>query len=169
MLALSELNEKFIDRPSPSLLLVVPICVVMILGILAVMIGFYLTERIERFGAIFIISSGLVALIYTVLTLLALGMTRYRLDQTGIDIRFGIWHRFYAWQELTGFYQQKGFFAAKVNLPGATPCVRLTDAVVLKMKNGKVLYLTPKDSSQMLEKLSILTKALVPSPNVTNI
>jgi len=150
-----EKPEKFIDRPSPSILLVILICLVMILGLLAIPFGFYLIfAKIVLYSAIFMIGGGLLALLYTSLTLVALSQTRYSLNQIGVDIRFGIWHRFFAWEEFNGYHLHKGFFGNKISSPGVSPCVRLNDAVILKMKNGKVVYLTPKDSNLMLNKLA---------------
>lgn len=153
---------SYVDQPAPSFFLLIIIGIVLILGLLGVPWGFYLVGKISLVGSIFIISCAFFALFYTSLTLLALGTTKYSLDKTGIDIRFGIWHRFFVWQEIKGFYQQKGFFANKVNLPGATPCVRLSNAVVLKLATGKLIFLTPKDSFKMLEKIA----GFIPPANV---
>ncbi len=148
-------NDKFIDRPFPSLILIILISLVLVLGLIAVPIGFKLIGKIRLFGAILVIISSIVAILYTSLTLLALVWTKYSLNRSGIDIRFGIWHRNFAWQEINGFYQHKGFFATKVSLPGATPCVRLTNAVILKLTTGKLIYLTPKDTDKMLSKIAL--------------
>jgi hypothetical protein len=154
-------QDKLIDHPSSSLLLVIIISLVLILGLLAIPFGIFLIGKIRLIGAIFIIGCAFLALLYTSLTLLALGTTKYSLNQKGIDIRFGIWHRYFSWGEFNDFYQHKENFAFKVNTPGATPCVRLNNAVVLKMKNGKIIYLTPKDSSQMINKLGgFITKSI---------
>ena len=126
----------------------------MILGLLAIAKGFYLLNQLKSVGAIIVIGIGFLALVYTYLTFIALFTTKYRLDRKGIDLRFGIWHRFFAWTEVDDFYQQKGFFANKVHLPGASPCVRLNDAVILKMKNGNLIFLTPKNSLQIMEKIA---------------
>ncbi len=150
-------NDQFIDRPFPSLLLIFLISLVLVLGLLAAPIGFSLIGKIKLFGAIFVIISSIVAILYTSTTLLALVWTKYSLNHFGIDIRFGIWHRAFAWQEINGFYQHKGFFATKVSLPGETPCVRLTNAVVLKLTNGRLIYLTPQDPDKMLSKITLFT------------
>jgi hypothetical protein len=147
-------NDIFIDRPFPSLLLIILISLVLVLGLLAAPIGFNLIGKIRLFGAIFVIIISGVAILYTSLTLIALVSTKYSLDQTGLDIRFGIWHRVFAWNEINGVYQYKGFFATKVGLPGETPCVRLTNAVILKLTTGKLIYLTPKDTDKMLSKIT---------------
>jgi len=151
---LQQENDKFIDRPFPSLLLIILISLVLVLGLLAVPIGFYLIGKIKLFGAIFVIIISGVAILYTSLTLIALCSTKYSLDRTRIDIRFGVWHRSFTWQDINGFYQHKGFFATKVSLPGETPCVRLTNAVILKLTTGKLIYLTPKDTDKMLSKIT---------------
>lgn len=146
-------QDKFIDQPSPSFLLLIIISLVLILALLAIPFGIFLIGKIKLIGAIFIIVCAFLALFYSSLTLLALGTTKYSLNQKGINIRFGIWQRYFVWEEINNYYQHKANFALKVTSPGATPCVRLNNAVVLKVKNGKFIYLTPKDSSQMLVKL----------------
>jgi hypothetical protein len=147
-------QDKFIDQPSPSFLLVIIISLVLILSLLAVPFGIFLIGKIKLIGAIFVIGCAFLALFYSSLTLLALGTTKYSLNQKGINIRFGIWQRYFPWEEVNNYYQHKDNFALKVTSPGVTPCVRLNNAIVLKMKNGKFVYLTPKDSAQMLAKLN---------------
>lgn len=147
-------QDKFIDQPSPSFLLVIIISLVLILSLLAVPFGIFLIGKIKLAGAIFIIGCAFLALFYSSLTLLALGTTKYSLNQKGINIRFGIWQRYFPWGEVNNYYQHKENFALKVTSPGVTPCVRLNNAIVLKMKNGKFIYLTPKDLSQMLAELN---------------
>ncbi len=147
-------KETYLDKPVPSILLIVIVSSNLILGLLALPLGFFLIGKIPLIGPIFIFSCAFLALLYTGLTLFALGTTKYYLDTSGIDIRFGIWHRFFAWSEFNGFERQKKVFVFNISSLGSTPCVRLKDALVLRQKNGKLIYLTPNDSYQMLEKIA---------------
>jgi hypothetical protein len=156
MLSTESLNhqDKFIDHPYPSFLLVIATSLVLILSLLAIPFGIFLVGKIKLTGSIFVIGCAFLALFYSILTLLALGTTRYSLNQKGINIRFGIWRRYFPWAEVNNYYQHRDNFAFKVTSPGMTPCARLNNAIVLKMKSGKFIYLTPKDVSQMLVKLN---------------
>jgi len=114
---------------------------------------FFFIGKIPIVGPVLIICCAALALLYTILTLFALGSTRYCLDRTGIDIKFGIWHRFFPWQELNGYEVHQKNFVFKVNSTGTTPCVRLNNALVLRRTNGKPLYLTPQDPDRVLSKI----------------
>ncbi len=81
--------------------------------------------------------------------------TYYAVSAKGIDIRYGPWTRTYPWSDFTAAYWQKGMFATRIGWPSVTPCVRLTDAVLLKRKKrGFGLYLTPNDPRAFLQKVA---------------
>lgn len=112
-----------------------------------------LIGKITSVYPILIVGFASLALLYTILTLIALGTTQYHLDETGINVRFGIWQKFLPWQTIEGFYQENSFFATKVKVPGTTPCVRLSNALVLVTKDRKMIFLTPKDFSKMADRI----------------
>ncbi|HEX6031260.1 MAG TPA: hypothetical protein VFY90_07495 [Tepidiformaceae bacterium] len=52
-------------------------------------------------------------------------------------------------------YWQRGMFATRIGWPSVTPCVRLTNAVLLKRKSSWFgLYLTPNDPRAFLNTLT---------------
>lgn len=87
--------------------------------------------------------------------------TYYTVDAEGIQVRYGPWTRRYPWSDFSAAYWQKGMFASRIGWPSATPCVRLTDAVLLKRKGKWLgLYLTPNDSRAFLARISELAPEL---------
>jgi hypothetical protein len=87
--------------------------------------------------------------------------TYYTLSPEGLIVRYGPWKRGYAWSDFARAEWQRGMFATRIGWPSTTPCVRFTDAVVLR-RNGKVfgLYLTPNDSRALLKRISELAPDL---------
>jgi hypothetical protein len=87
--------------------------------------------------------------------------TYYTLTPAGLLVRYGPWKHRYTWAEFVGATWQRGMFATRIGWPSVTPCVRLTDAVMLRRK-GKLfgLYLTPNDSRAFLNRVSELAPAL---------
>ena len=76
-------------------------------------------------------------------------------------MRYGPWTRRYPWSDFSAAYWQKGMFASRIGWPSATPCVRLTDAVLLKRKGKWLgLYLPPNDSRAFLARISELAPEL---------
>lgn len=87
--------------------------------------------------------------------------TYYTVDAEGLQVRYGPWTRRYPWSDFSAAYWQKGMFASRIGWPSATPCVRLTDAVLLKRKGKWLgLYLTPNDSRAFLGRISELAPEL---------
>lgn len=90
--------------------------------------------------------------------------TYYAIGPEGIAVKYGPWKRTYAWSDFERAYWQRGMFTGSIGWPSVTPCVRLTDAVVLKRRKGKggrrPLYLTPNDSRLFLVKISELAPEL---------
>ena len=87
--------------------------------------------------------------------------TYYTLSHDGIHVRYGPWRRQYAWSEFASATWQRGMFAMRIGWPGVTPCVRLTDAVLLRRnRRGLVLFLTPNDSRAFLQRVAELAPAL---------
>ena len=88
--------------------------------------------------------------------------TYYTLSASGLVVRYGPWTRRYPYSDFTKARWKKGLFATRIGWFTVTPCVRLTNAVVLerpsRWKLG--LYLTPKDPKAFLERLSIFAPEL---------
>lgn len=81
--------------------------------------------------------------------------TYYTVSAAGLEVRYGPWKRLYPWSDFATAYWQKGMFATRIGWPSITPCVRLTDAVLLKRKaRGFGLYLTPNDSKAFLRRIA---------------
>ena len=110
-------------------------------------------------------ASPLVALAVRTLILLGLGIlcfyfwplysTYYTLSSAGVQIRYGPWARQYAWSDFAAAYWQKGLFVTRIGWPSVTPCVRLTDGILLKRKTGRLgLYLTPNDPRAFLQRIA---------------
>ncbi|HEU5309893.1 MAG TPA: hypothetical protein VFV24_00445 [Candidatus Eisenbacteria bacterium] len=87
--------------------------------------------------------------------------TYYTLSHDGIHVRYGPWSRKYAWSEFACATWQRGMFAMRIGWPSVTPCVRLTDAVLLRRnRRGFGLFLTPNDSRAFLRRVSKLAPDL---------
>ena len=83
--------------------------------------------------------------------------TYYTLDPNGIEVKYGTWRGFYPWSDFEIAYPQKGMFSTRIGYPSISPCVRLTDGIVLRRKWRSVffaLYLTPNDTQAFMERIS---------------
>ena len=63
-------------------------------------------------------------------------------------------------------YRQTGMFSTKIGWPSVTPCVRLSNGLLLPKKNKRWgLYLTPNDPEAFIRKIEMfapeLTKEMI--------
>ena len=80
--------------------------------------------------------------------------TYYTLSQSGLEVRYGPWTRRYPWTDFITAYWQRGMFVTRIGWPSVTPCVRLTNGVLLKRGSGRFgLYLTPNDPKAFLQRI----------------
>jgi len=142
-------SPRYVDHPAPSVVLMALMLVVVLVTV-RVLIG------APREGA---------SLLFWVLILGTLGVvlfyswpfytTYYAVSADGLQVRYGPWTRRFPWSEFSAAYWQKGMFATRIGMPSITPCVRLTDAVMLKRRSKWFgLYLTPNDSRAFLAKIT---------------
>jgi len=148
-------DRKYVDHPAPSVGLMVLLSIA--LGaLLAVIPGLLRPSSPDA-------SSGIrgLAWVVTPLAIGAIGFyfwplytTYYTVSQAGLEVRYGPWTRRYSWSEFVTAYWQKGVFATRIGWPSVTPCVRLTDGVLLKRREKRFgLYLTPNDSTAFLRRI----------------
>jgi hypothetical protein len=147
------MNPKYVDHPAPS-------AVFMMLLLLAV--GFVLFSIPAVLGAAAHVRHPAFFLAVTGLTLAILCFyfwplysTYYTLSAEGLLVRYGPWRRLYPWSDFINAYWQKGMFATRIGWPTVTPCVRLTNAVLLKRRKARFgLFLTPNDPKAFLLKVT---------------
>jgi hypothetical protein len=144
-------NKKYVDHPAPSVVVVVLLLLV-IVGLIGA-----LTAGASSPG-----SNATLFWLVAVATLALLGFyfwpfysTYYTMSAEGIEVRYGPWTRRYPWSDFATAYWQRGMFATRIGWPSVTPCVRLTNAVLLKRRAKQFgLYLTPNDPRAFLQKIS---------------
>lgn len=152
-------TPMYVDHPVPSaitMLLLLALVIALLVGITGIV-----EESKNAPG-----SWGVIVVIGAVFVLLCfffwpLYTTYYTLSPTGLVVRYGPWKHRYAWFEFARAEWQRGMFATRIGWPSVTPCVRFTDAVVLR-REGKIfgLYLTPNDSRAFLKRVSELAPDL---------
>jgi hypothetical protein len=146
------LDRKYVDHPAPSAILMV---------LLLFTLGALLVAILSMLGR----SSGGAPIAAWALMVLSLGLlcfffwplysTYYTLGQSGLEVRYGPWTRRYPWSDFVTAYWQKGMFATRIGWPSVTPCVRLTNCVLLKRGSRRFgLYLTPNDPKAFLKRIA---------------
>jgi len=150
------LERKYVDHPAPS----VGLMAILMVAVVAVLAGIPAILRSSspgEFSAIPGLVWASIALAVGVLGfyLWPLYTTYYTVSQAGLEVRYGPWTRLYPWSDFVTAYWQKGMFATRIGWPSVTPCVRLTNAVLLK-RNAKWfgLYLTPNDPKAFLRRIA---------------
>lgn len=147
-------DRKCVDHPAPGVIL-------MILLLLAAIFSIGAIPGVRHVSS----SEGPSLMLEWLVPLLLLAIlafflwpfysTYYTMNSAGIQVRYGPWRRAYPWSDFARAYWQKGLFATRIGWPSVTPCVRLTDAVVLQRKARKLgLYLTPNDSRAFIRRIS---------------
>lgn len=142
-------EPKYVDHPAPSVVLML-----MLLGLfVAVTLAVPAMAREGTPTMVWVLILGTLAA--SLFYCWPFYSTYYTLSPEGIQIRYGPWTRRFPWTDFTVAYWRKGMFATRIGLPGMTPCVRLTDAVMLKWRHKWFgLYLTPNDSRAFLGKIA---------------
>ena len=154
-------GSSYVDHPTPGVgILAINVFAIAALGYAVV----FATEGIPRTSFAWIpltVMVGSLALIGFFFW--PLYSTYYTLSASGLVVRYGPWTRSYPYTDFAKARWKKGPFATRIGWYSITPCVRLTNAVVLerpsRWKFG--LYLTPKDPKAFLEQLSLY------APNLT--
>ena len=152
-------TKKYVDHPAPSPALM--ILLIVVLGALLVSIP----AVIEQVSASDLPWAPIAVLGITFLIVCfyfwPLVTTYYTLTPEGLLVRYGPWRRQYTWSEFLNATWQRGMFATRIGWPSVTPCVRLTDAVLLR-RRGKFfgLYLTPNDTKAFLKRITELAPDL---------
>lgn len=144
--------QKYVDHPAPSV------------GLMA-LLSFVLGALIVSIPVALDPSYGGASLWFWVVIVLPVGIlcfyfwplysTYYTVSATGLEVRYGPWTRRYPWSDFVTAYWQKGMFATRIGWPSVTPCVRLTNCVLLKRAaRGFGLYLTPNDPKAFLHRVA---------------
>jgi len=151
--------SKFVDHPAPSPILMLGM--LFVVGAFLVSVPGFLEKASEDAASWGLFAVTGIAILAVCFYFWPIYTTYYTLSRTGLLVRYGPWKRRYTWSEFQAATWQRGMFATRIGTPSVTPCVRLTDAVMLRRK-GKVfgLYLTPNDSRAFLKRLSELAPEL---------
>ena len=144
------MDRKYVDHPAPSVALMTLLLVALAAVLVVIPTAIDAAAGEKTFAT--------VAIGLTVAVLLfffwPLYSTYYTVSAAGLQIRYGPWRRLYPWADFVVAYWQKGMFVTRIGWPSVTPCVRLTDGVLLKRKTGWFgLYLTPNDPRAFLRKV----------------
>ena len=149
-------ERKYVDHPAPS----VALMVILLVAVGAILAGIPVILRPSSSGA----TAANPALVWASIAL-AVGVlgfyfwplytTYYTVSQAGLEVRYGPWTRLHPWSDFATAYWQKGMFSTRIGWPSVTPCVRLTNAVLLKRKARWFgLYLTPNDPKAFLRRIA---------------
>ena len=165
---MSELtDERFVDHPAPSIGLVT-LLTVCTMAIVVALPPLFVTpaEEVPPFfvpaiTAIIVLSLGVMCFYFW-----PIYSTYYTLDRKGVEVKYGPWVRTFTWSEFETAYWQRGMFVTKIGWPSVTPCVRLSNGIVLKRKHKTFgLYLTPNDPEAFIRKIELfapeLTKSMI--------
>ncbi|HMI30188.1 MAG TPA: hypothetical protein VK527_00500 [Candidatus Limnocylindrales bacterium] len=140
-------DRRYVDHPAPSVGLMA-ILLLTIVGVIAA-----LPPSAELSPAF--LAGVLLILAILCFYLWPLYSTYYTVSSAGIQVRYGPWTRQYPWSDFATVYWQKGLFATRIGWPSVTPCVRLSDGVLLKRRaRGFGLYLTPNDSRALIRRIA---------------
>jgi len=146
-------GPEYVDHPAPSIVFQIMLGTVMVAMLATIPAAIQ-----EASGA----SPSFVPLGLAVIFFVILGFyfwplhaTYYSLGPAGLRVRYGPWRREYPWDLFRAVRWRKGLFATRIGWPTVTPCVRLTNAVILRRTTGWFdLYLTPRDPEALLRRLS---------------
>ena len=152
------MSPKYVDHPAPSAVLNLTLTLVV-----CVLLYALLSVSAERAEVAPWMPPTFVGLCLAVVLFYfwPLYATYYTLSHDGVHVRYGPWSRHYAWSEFACATWQRGMFAMRIGWPSVTPCVRLTDAVLLRRNRRRFgLFLTPNDSRAFLQRIAELAPAL---------
>lgn len=144
-------NPRYVDHPAPDLL-IMTLLMVSLVALLAVIPSALHESARQTLVILAVIGTIAVAICFYFWPLYT---TYYTVSAEGVLVHYGPWRRLHPWSDFAVAYWQKGMFATRIGWPSVTPCVRLTNAVLLKRKSrGLGLYLTPNDPQAFLMKVS---------------
>lgn len=149
-------DRKYVDHPAPS----VALMAILLLAVCALIAAAPALFQVSSHEApsLFLWAGRAVNL--AILGVLCfyfwpLYSTYYTVSSPGIQVRYGPWTRQYPWSDFSTVYWQRGMFATRIGWPSVTPCVRLTDGVLLKRRERQLgLYITPNDSRAFLRRIA---------------
>jgi hypothetical protein len=141
-------GPRYVDHPAPS------VAAVTLLLVAAIVLAAALVSAAPQgllAAIVMFVSLGVVSFYFW-----PFYTTYYTLSPDGLVVRYGPWTRRYPWSDFSAAYWQKGMFAMRIGWPSITPCVRLTNAVLLRRRKKwrYGLYLTPNDPRAFLQKIS---------------
>lgn len=149
-------DRRYVDHPAPSVGLMA-IHLLAFCALIAAVPALLHVPSCEE-PSLFLLAGRaviLLSLAFLCFYLWPLYSTYYTLSSAGIQVRYGPWTRQYPWSDFTTAYWQKGLFATRIGWPSVTPCVRLSDGVLLKRRTRQFgLYLTPNDSRAFLMRIA---------------
>jgi uncharacterized membrane protein len=156
----SSIKNSFIDHPAPSVF----IFSCLLFGFLGCVFGFLaLIWKAPILPIWVVILLGIILILGAIICafyIWPIYATYYTVASSGITVKYGPWERTYPWDVFERASIQKGLFSSRIGWASVTPCVRLTDAVVLKRREGWSLYLTPNDITEFLRKVSLFAEDL---------
>jgi len=145
-------TKKYVDHPAPSVVMVT-ILLLVIGGVLASIPNAPAPSHGASPTLFWVVIGS--ALAITAFYFWPLYSTYYTIRAEGIEVRYGPWTRHYPWSDFAVAHWQKGMFATRIGWPSVTPCVRLTDAVLLKRRAKRFgLYLTPNDTRAFIQRIT---------------
>jgi hypothetical protein len=143
-------TRKYVDHPAPSWVMVALLLFV-ICGLISILPG--VRGPSQGTTPTIWVAMGL-TLAVIAFYFWPIYSTYYTVSDAGLEVRYGPWTHLYPWSDFATAYWQKGLFATRIGWPSISPCVRLTNAVLLKRKTrGFGLYLTPNDPRAFLGKI----------------
>ncbi len=144
--------QKYVDHPAPSIALVT-ILLLAACGLVAAIPAMLTTPSPEVPRAAWVVIAFSLAILCFYFW--PIYSTYYTVSAAGLQIRYGPWTRHYPWSDFVTAYWQNGMFATRVGWPSVTPCVRLSNGVLLKRSARRLgLYLTPNDPRAFLLKVA---------------
>jgi len=156
----SSIKKIFVDHPAPSVF----IFSCLLFGFLGCIFGFIaIIWAASILPVLVIIFLGVIIVLGAVLCAFYLWPiydTYYTIAPSGITVKYGPWVHTYPWDVFEHVYVRKGMFSSRIGWASVTPCVRLTNAVEFKRKEGWSLFITPNDIRDFLQKVSLFADDL---------
>lgn len=161
-------DHKYVDHPAPSIGLFSLFLGIISLLIVALPLAIsdIPKEELGSYAAVGVYAIFGVSIAVLIFYLWPLYTTYYIIDKNGITVKYGHWTHTSQWDDFKTVYWQQGMFITGIGWPSITPCVRLSNGLVLPRKNKRWgLYLTPNDPKAFIERIEMfapeLTKEMV--------
>ena len=145
-------GRKYVDHPAPS----IGLMTILLLAIFAAVAAIPTTLSTPA-SQVSVTIWAAIGLTVAILCFFfwPLYSTFYTVSSEGLQVRYGPWTRLYPWSDFVTAYWQKGMFATRIGWPSVTPCVRMSNGVLLKRRGKRFgLYLTPNDPRAFLLKIA---------------